>query len=31
LSFKNKFGVTWTEAKPDVAYAIYKYIKYWTS
>ncbi|NCX77031.1 MAG: hypothetical protein EBX09_08375, partial [Actinobacteria bacterium] len=29
LSFKNTFGVTWTEAKPDVAYAIYKYIKYW--
>ncbi|NCV35199.1 MAG: hypothetical protein EBW66_06415, partial [Actinobacteria bacterium] len=24
LSFKNTFGVTWTEAKPDVAYAIYK-------
>ena len=31
LSFKNTFGVTWTEAKPDVAYAIYKYIKYWNS
>ena len=26
LSFKNKFGVTWTEAKPEIAFAIYKYL-----
>ena len=27
LSFKNIFGVTWTEAKPNIAFAIYKYLR----
>ena len=31
VTFKNKFGVTWKQASPDVAYAVYKYIKNWVS